>query len=332
MKNLHKLASIILLFINTSNAFVYKMELWQDEQNNSITTLSDWHQDTLGAETTFRQKKEIIDLAKQINAYGIFEDVGWYAGKNPEILKALKNTRRLAYAGQKIGKFVPAWVENKVDIQVASPLFDITEDAKKQGVDCQSIEFRYAALWAILGYKISIQDISQEISAKIKEIQDYQDGPQMKEIYNFMLESYFKNNQDFLNTLKQYAQNPKNQLASLPADKRDRVEITYDPIKNVETHNHYDRMNDYAHGILDIEILHALAQQLKAGKKMFIVYAGGDHIENIGRYGLPQMGFKLKKTIGSDAKDFHLYSKEQMRVEIRNALDIKKTYDQLIKK
>lgn len=184
----------LFLWTGRSGAVVTGMELWGDNKNNTIITLADWHIDTLSVVTTFRQKKEIITLAKEINAYGIFEDVGWYDGNHPEILRALQWTRMLAYVGSTVGWLIPSCVENYFGIQTASPLFDLTCEAKKELVDCESVEFRYAGGWALLGYKIPLHDIYAEVTAKIQAIEKYADGDAMAKIYNTKLNSYLKSN------------------------------------------------------------------------------------------------------------------------------------------
>jgi len=309
MKKLYKIVIVLLFVINTCNAVVYKMDLWKDDKGNTVILLSDWHSDTLSVTTTFRQKREIIDLANHIHAYGIFEDVGWYTGNSPEIIQALKKTRRLAYLGQKIGWLIPSWIENNVNVQTASPLFDITVQAKNAGVECESIEFRYAGLWAKLGYNISVHDIYQELTSKIKEIQEYQNGQKMKAIYDGYLEIYFNINQKFLDILKQEAQNPQATLASLPDDQQYRIET-------------------YAHSLVDIEILHALHRQLDTGKKTFLIYAGRDHINSIELYGLKLMGFEQKASIGQDVVGQQL-SDQQERELIKKALNISEVYKEL---
>ncbi|MFI5333300.1 MAG: hypothetical protein ACHQVS_04330, partial [Candidatus Babeliales bacterium] len=189
MNKLSIVLSLVLCNVPIS-AFVYRMGLWEDDKHNIIITLSDWHSDTLSFSTTLRQKREIIELAKKLNAYGIFEDAGWYTGKNPEILKAIKWTQNLEYYGLKVTSLTPAWIENRMPLQQGSALFDITNSAKQYGVDCESIEFRQASRWAHDGYKISLRDIYQELAFKAQEIEEYQDGDHMKDIYNFILKFY----------------------------------------------------------------------------------------------------------------------------------------------
>jgi hypothetical protein len=285
------------------------MELWQNADNQTIIALSDLHQDSISSTVTFRHKEEVLALAKKLNAYSIFEDIGWYSGNNKEILTALELTRRDAWFIGKVGWLIPSCIENVCSIKTASPLFDITRQAKAQGIDCESIEFRFAGQWGFAGYKIPIREILKEVQAKIEQISHYNDGGSTQEVIDSLMSMYFERNQDLLEYLEQFSANET--LYSLPQEK-------------------IFRMIDYAQILIDIEIIHALHKQLELGRQNLIVYAGGDHIADL-HDALVYMGFELKASQGSIIKnEFIDYSDAQIRELIENALSIPKAYDQLL--
>jgi hypothetical protein len=303
MKYLYTITIGIVCIFHACDAFVYRMVLWKDDKNNTIITLSDEHLDTLSGTTSFKQRKEMIDLAKQIKAYGIFEDASWYTGNNPEIIKSLKYERISASVSQKMGWLVPSWLEDRTPLFPDSPLQDITTYAKKEGINCESIEFRHTVRAAEGGYKISGHETYEEITSKIKEIQEYQDGEAMKKIYDFLLKLHFKSYQASVDLLKHRTENP---MSIVPAEQQHLLNA--------------DRL-------IDIEVLHALYKQLEAGKKTFMIYIGGNHLIRI-KYGLRMMGFEEKRSIGEERPSF---SEELTRTAIRQPFDIIKTYEALIK-
>lgn len=307
------------LFIDC-NAIVYQMELWKDDKENTIITLSDFHADTISCTTTFRQKQEIIDLAKELNAHCIFEDHGHYQGTNPHIIKELSNISYVMSFIKKTGWMIPSWVE-KISFLYdgMSPLFNLTTEAQSQGVQAESAEFRYAngcAFYATVssfcypGYKITLEEAYKELTSKITDIDTYkdQDGPVMKKIYDFSLSLFNEFDQKNFNILKEFSINPKNTITSLP--EKNQSILVETGIK-----------------LLDIEIFHRLYTQLKSGKKTFIIYAGGGHIE-IMNYGFICMGFNKKGKKGKEESSFFTSEKET-REAIQQSLNIPEAYKDL---
>ncbi len=343
MKNLRILVLFIFLFSFLSNAVIYKIDVYAKD-DHFIFALSDWHIDFYDLKITQQNRKDIADFAKALgkDTLVILEDDKTYAGKNPAIIKSFKKEDRLEYWQIKLG-----WIGTKIykTLDAVSSMYGQTEKLKSESIDAISAENRNEEIASKEYGTVSLEDVNKAFEARLKEIFSYNDDKILNEIYKAIIDqsdpATFANQTNPTiygleplqgGVLKAFQERIFNFIKELRAEKKlsikDFIEKFAKKISNdEETIKNWINIlgeveEEYSLRHLDAKILHLIYQN--RDRKNIILWAGGKHIETIGK-DLEKLGYKHLKTIGHKGKT------EEETVNFAKALDLKKEFQNFFK-
>ncbi|MDR3550635.1 MAG: hypothetical protein P4L31_04435 [Candidatus Babeliales bacterium] len=223
-------------------AVFYKLEEWEDIYSGQIIIgLSDIHFRCLTSTKFDEQQKDLLRIAKILNAFVIVEDAASYAGNN-EIIK--KSIPRIGF----------------------SPLHYLAKLCQKNNIQNYNVEFRFAhaTIKNILSDNLCKHDemhsyLVNEANDAINEITNYP--------YNDNIACVYKNMNTILNNSIQEIVNKNAGIDNFYRQFSDK--------DNMTTYEDYE-ITLFTGDILNAKIFHQL--YLHRDDKVIIIAAGGAHI------------------------------------------------------
>lgn len=284
------------MIMNSSALFghFFKMQTMQKE-TQTILLVSDYHysDDPFNQQLIPVQQEAVLDLARKEHALVIVED--GFMANDQEMINDCSGTLQPLV--------VPHDELHSTSVQ--TPLHGIHSRCYYQSIDCLNVEFRFSGMR-------TTQDFLRLLEHKKQLISHYDDPLPFKQIYAQILErslSQFKkqcpktyaflrkSNQRIHEILfkKSLLDNRVSLMNMAGALTIDHPDYDYQQLKTADI---VDNIYLYCGcHILDIEILHAIAQH--QNKQMIIVLAGDFHIHHC-KQQLEALGYACTNVIGED--------------------------------
>lgn len=265
------------------------------KNGKSLYLFSDYHLPAtqIKNKINFTQRKDIIKLARKMNAVAIIEDEIAIIEQIPLFSSPefIRPTHKLT-----LGQLF-----KNNQLSENSPLLMLSHWFEQANLPYINIEFRYGP-WRPLNSTFALIDNLK------KKIRSYDSNDPLKNYYNTQL-LYLENEieipckllfEDFKQcglTINQYAYQSASPIyypeLDVPLQKL-LNEAPWDISKFTEKDKIYTIFTRYCAHLLDFELLHAIAQ---SKEKNIFVCAGGLHVENI-KEGLKILGFEQESAIG----------------------------------
>lgn len=288
---------ILLLFFTSlthchffrAEKYVYTKPIIGNVQN--IWLLADFHHSTNENKKQIKkQHNEILNLAKQLDAFVIVED-GMIENYEDIINDSSATVKPTYFTKEQLARQ-----------KMATPLHGLSSSCYLQGIDCTNAECRFTPYRKLNVYCTFLENKKKQIRT------EYKDGAQ--------LEHYYEQRLQFLeNTIEKPCKELfdlfKKSLLTIdeflerqrPLPRIENIDAIIDQITDekwdLEQMAYQEKVSTiltkYCCAFLDIEMLHALA--LNKDKKNIIICAGDFHIECL-KEALEQIGYTFSNKYG----------------------------------
>jgi len=323
MKILFGVLTLTLTLINPVQAHLYKTYVWEATDKNVvgpqyIVEYSDHHvaKEAKNKSQNNPQRKHIVKQAQELDALVIAEDMFVPGQKvlEKDPLGYDPNGDQRPYYSQKKCNDIPGDY---------CAIFDLQLQCQYDGVPTVNVECRQART-ASMANEIKVpSDIALKATdVAIANAKKFNDSPQHKEVYDSWLWELEKEIlpacEPLLEQLCDADYTVQELLPKVRYNNELDAEFNFNP-KLPSEQKKYDAVSLYDRTLIDINIIHEIAQAKAKNKNVAIVCAGGGHIERVNEV-LPKLGYKKQLEF---PKKKHPYNVEP------TALDLNKTYAQV---
>jgi hypothetical protein len=257
-----------------SHAVIYRISHYINKAGHHVYLFSDYHRDYFHNTISLNHHAQFLEAAKKHDAYVIAEDGHYYEGNNEELKKYIANE---IYDNVRLKNAIPkldAITRNQVGWSLG--MAEIVHDCKKEKLAAESAEYRLCTYAFEKGFKITGQDMLNELATTLKDITSYkyQEDDQVKVVYDYHAA---------------VVKTATEQLAAL--------QDVYNYTKNDnELCAYYQAVIRLLSNIVDSKIINGIYKN-KASNKTTFIWSGGLHTEAVEKF-LPQIGYTEQKTTG----------------------------------
>lgn len=286
----------MLLNSVASYAHFFTIEEWNNfdsksQNKQTIGLFSDVHRsDAINSKSIKKQRDELVDLAKKLNAIVIVEDSLIYG--DDLIYSSSINMHQGTFPEDKLKK-----------IEIETPLHGIHSLCKIKGVTSKNIEYRFSSFRPLDVYYNFFQNKKYQIK------NSYKDGTLFEQYYKDRIDQLEQLIEVPLKPIFDLFKNSKEKLGDFLKRKDLPVIKNIDEIfRKVEKKWDIDSigyagkisilLTNYAAAFLDMEIMHAIATY---DHQLLFICAGDMHIQEI-KKALTQIGYNQKNQKGDSLK------------------------------